>query len=68
MNILRKICIFLKLALLLPINKQPMQFVLVDIADREKFYPFLEIFMLVLFWAQRCLIPQVVSEFSQDGL
>ena len=37
---LRKICIFLKLALLLPINKQPMQFVLVDIADREKFYPF----------------------------
>ena len=37
---LRKICILLKLALLLHINKQPMQFVLVDIADREKFYPF----------------------------
>ena len=37
---LRKICNFLKLALLLHINKHTMQFVLVDIADREKFYPF----------------------------
>lgn len=37
---LRKICNFLKLALLLHINKHSMQFVLVDIADREKFYPF----------------------------
>ena len=37
---LRKICNFLKLALLLHINTHTMQFVLVDIADREKFYPF----------------------------
>ena len=37
---LRKICNFLKLALLLHINKHTMHFVLVDIADREKFYPF----------------------------
>lgn len=40
MNILRKIYNFLKLVLLLHINKLTMQVVLVDIADREKFYPF----------------------------
>lgn len=40
MNILRKIYLFLKLALLLQLNRHFMQMVLVDIADREKFYPF----------------------------